>query len=324
MKRQSIRIHAVAGLLLAASGIPAHAVNKDMVQLQTQVQTLVDQVQKLQQSIDERMGVMRSLIEQTTDNINKINGNLDGLNKALELAHTDTNGKVDQVSAQVQQLNDSVDELKARIAKVSKQLDDVQSAQQNLAAPPPAAPAQVPCMPGQTCTPEQPGGQGQPGQITPGAPGVLGSPAQPGTPPAAQSQAPPPDVLYNNSLRDYNAGKYDLAVQEFGDYLKYYPTTDLAGNAQFYLADIEYRQEDYKQAILDYDKVLEQYPGGNKTAAAQLKKGFALLAVGQQNAGTKELRNLIARYPRSLEASQARDRLHRMETAPTASRRAQQ
>ena len=62
----------------------------------------------------------------------------------------------------------------------------------------------------------------------------------------------------------------------------------------------------------DYDKVLEQYPGGSKAAAAQLKKGYALLELGQRDAGVRELNSLIARYPRSIEASQARDRLRRL------------
>ena len=57
--------------------------------------------------------------------------------------------------------------------------------------------------------------------------------------------------------------------------------TDLAGNAQFYLADIEYRQGNFEAAVKDYDKVLEQYPGGSKAAAAQLKKGYALLELGK-------------------------------------------
>ena len=91
--------------------------------------------------------------------------------------------------------------------------------------------------------------------------------------------------------------------------MKYYGNTDLAGNAQFYLADIEYRQGNFDAAVKDYDKVLEQYPSGQKAAAAQLKKGYALLELGQRDAGVRELNSLIQRYPRSIEASQARDRL---------------
>ncbi len=46
----------------------------------------------------------------------------------------------------------------------------------------------------------------------------------------------------------YNAGKNDLATQEFSDYIKYYPNTDLAGNAYFYLAEIQYRQGNYPES----------------------------------------------------------------------------
>jgi TolA-binding protein len=100
--------------------------------------------------------------------------------------------------------------------------------------------------------------------------------------------------------------------------LKFYSNTDLAGNAQFYMAEIEYRQGNFEQAVKDYDKVLEQFPGGNKTAASQLKKGFALLELGRRDEGVRELNALITRYPRSIEATQARDRLRRV--GPAASR----
>ena len=263
--------------LALASPAPSFAVSKEMVQLQTQVQGLQDQMSRMQQAFDERMGVMKNLIDQSTDNINKMTVAVDSLQKNLQQQNTDTAGKVDQVSGQVQALHDSLDELKARFAKVSKQIDDMSAAQQNLPAG--------------------------------AAPGTAGAPGQP---PQPQSQAPPADVLYNNALRDYNSAKYALASQEFGDYLKFYGNTDLAGNAQFYIAEIEYRQAKYDQAIKDYDTVLEQYPGGNKTAAAQLKKGFALLEVGDRQSGVRELRSLINRYPRSMEADQARDRLRRL------------
>ena len=269
-----------AGLMLPS----AFAANKDMVALQTQVQALQDQIARLQQSNDERFGAMRSLLEQNTDTLNRLANSLDAVSHSLQTTTTDQGGKIDQVSAQVQSLHDSVDELKARLAKVSKQLDDMAAAQQNLQAP-------------------------QPGQ--PGA----ASPQQP-----PQAAAPPPDVLYNNALSDYNGAKYNLASQEFADYIKYYGNTDLAGNAQYYIADIEYKQGNYQQAVQDYDKVIEQYPSGNKASAAQLKKGYALINLDQRDAGIRELRSLIARYPRSLEAQQAKERLRSLGASTTASK----
>ncbi len=281
--RNSLACLTIATLMLT-TGMPMYAANKDMVQLQTQVQSLQDQVARMQQSIDMNMGVMKNLIEQSADSVNKMNAAVNDLQNKMAGQTNDNASKLDQLSGQVQSLHDSVDELKSRLAKVSKQLDDMQQGGQNLAA-------------------------GQPGMTAaPGGAPAVGAPATD----TGSAAAPPPDVLYNNALRDYNSGKYDLSSQEFGDYIKYYSNTDLAGNAQFYLADIEYRQGNFEAAVKDYDKVLELYPGGNKAAAAQLKKGYALLELGQRDAGVRELNSLIARYPRSIEASQARDRLRRL------------
>ncbi len=279
--RNNISRLAIVAILFAAAN-PAFGVSKEIIQLQTQVQTLSDQVARLQQSIDERMGVMRSLVEQSADSVNKMSVAVNNLQQKTQAESADSNSKLEQVSGQIQSLHDTVDELKARLAKITKQLDDIQQNGQNLSS-------------------GQPGIAAAPGAMPPAAGNQ-----------AAASAAPPPDALYNNALRDYNAGKYDLSSQEFGDYLKYYGTTDLAGNAQFYLADIEYRQGNFDAAVKDYDKVLEQYPEGSKATAAQLKKGYALLELGQREAGVRELNSLIARYPRSIEASQARDRLKRL------------
>jgi tol-pal system protein YbgF len=132
--------------------------------------------------------------------------------------------------------------------------------------------------------------------------------------------APPPDVLYNNALRDYNGGKNDLATQEFNDYIKYYPDTDLAGNADFYLAEIEFKAGDYQKAITNYDLVLQNFPSGNKAASAQLKKGFGLLELGKKEDGEQELKRVIQRYPRTPEAMQARERLRKTATTPSRNR----
>ncbi len=269
---------------LAAFATPAFPVSKEIIQLQTQVQALQDQMARMQQSFDERMGVMRQLIEGSTDKMNQINSSLGDLQRTIKQQQAEGGTRADQLSGQIQALNDSVDELKARMTKIASQLDAMQNAQATL-----------------------PAGGTAPGQQT-----AQGQP---------QQQAPPPDVLYNNALRDYNAAKYDLASQEFSDYLKYYPDTDLAGNAQFYLADMSYRQGNYEQAVKAYDKVLEQYPGGNKAPAAQLKKGFALLELGRRNDAVKELNSLIQRYPRSLEAEQARKRLASLGVRPNTARR---
>jgi tol-pal system protein YbgF len=273
IQRSTSLLALLAALWLGAT--PAWGVSKEIVQLQTQVQALQDQMARMQQSFDERMGVMQHLVEQSTDNVNKVAASITQLQTALQKQQTDSGAHADQISGQIQALNDTLDELKARLAKVSKQMEDLQATQQSLAAQ-----------------------QAQQQQ---------------------QAQAPPPDILYNNALRDYNAGKNDLAVQEFSDYIKYYPNTDLAGNCYYYLADIEYKQGNFQQAAKDYDQVLQNFPTGNKAPAAQLKKGLALIELGQNDDGIAELRHLIQRYPRTNEAVQARDKLRKMGVSATGS-----
>jgi len=251
---------------------PVWGASKEMIQLQTQVQQLQEQMTAMQRSFDERMGVMKNLVEQDTDAVNKLANSLAALQAALQKQQADSAARVDQVSGQIQAFNDSIDELKARLAKVSKQLDDMQSSQQSLAAQQAQQQAQQ----------------------------------------QAAASAPPPDVLYNNALRDYNGDKNDLATQEFSDYIKYYPNTDLAGNCYFYLGEIQFRQGNYQPAVQNYDQVLQNFPNGNKAASAQLKKGLALIQLGKQEDGVAELRHVIQRYPKSNEALQARERLRKM------------
>lgn len=272
---KSLWIVPILAVMLAAPPIPVHAANKDMVQLQTQVQQLQEQMTAMKQSFDERMGVMKNLVEQNTDASNKTTAAINTLQQTLQKQQGDAAGKVDQLSGQIQSLNDTLDELKVRLAKVSKQLEDMQSSQQSIAAQQQAQQAQA----------------------------------------QAQAQAPPPDILYANALRDYNGGKNDIAAQEFSDYVKFYPNTDLAGNSYFYLAELQFRAGNYKEAVANYDQVLQNFPSGNKAASAQLKKGFALIEMGQKDDGVQELRHLIQRYPKTNEAIQAKERLRKLNTA---------
>jgi tol-pal system protein YbgF len=273
---KSNRIFSILALTLTLGLAPAHGANRDIVQLQTQVDQLQQQMTQMTTSFNERMGVMKNLVEQNTDVANKVNATLKDLQTSMNKQQQDRGGQVDQISGQIQALNDTMDELKVRLAKLSKQLEDMQSTQQSLAA----------------------------------------SQAQQQQQAQAVAQAPAPDVLYNNALRDYNGGKPDLATQEFGDYVKFYPNTDLAGNAYFYIAELQFRAGNFQKAIEEYDLVLQNFPSGNKAAAAQLKKGFALLELGKEDEGTQELRHVIQRYPKTNEATQARERLRRPGAAP--------
>src|ERR1039458_9467772 len=121
MKSHRISAFFAVLLVLWLGAAPAWGVSKEMVQLQTQVQQLQEQMTAMQRSFDERMGVMKNLVEQDTDAVNKVANALNGLQTTLQKQQSEGGSKADQLSGQIQSLNDTLDELKARLAKVSKQ-----------------------------------------------------------------------------------------------------------------------------------------------------------------------------------------------------------
>jgi TolA-binding protein len=293
--------------------VPAFAVNKDMVQLQTQVQQLQDAVARLQQTNDESMGVLKSLVQQSADSVNKMAATVSALQKQMQTQQEAQGGKTDQISGQIQSLNDSLDEVKARIGALAKLVQSVQSQQQSMSANMPTQPASTEAGPPPTAPPIS-AAPSAAAPITQSDPnGRRGKPAA-GTPlvpePAPQaSSAPPADDLYKTALGDYMAAKYTLSASEFADVVKFYPNNALAGNSVYYMAEIEYRNGHYPAAIKDFDSVLQQYPDSNKVPVSHLHKGMALLAIKQNDAGVSELRALIQRFPNSPEAMQARSKL---------------
>src|SRR5580698_5898963 len=84
MRKNIIPASAAIALLLLVSAQPARAVSKEMIQLQTQVQTLQDMLQHLQQSNDERMGVLQHLVEQTSDSVNRMSQTLNSLQQQVQ------------------------------------------------------------------------------------------------------------------------------------------------------------------------------------------------------------------------------------------------
>ncbi len=315
MTRTASRLASALLFVSFSAASPAFAASKEMIQLQTQIQQLQDAVARLQQSNDERMGVLKDLVQQSADSVNKLSTGMGTLQHQMQQQTEAQGGKVDQVSGQVQALNDSLDELKARLARMEKLLQSVQSQQQTISAGAPATSAAPPAetSPAIEAPSNQPAPAPAPDTIvTPpstrrGKPSAA-LPAMPDTA-AANTAAAPADEMYKTALGDYMSAKYPLAASEFSDVVRTHPDSPLAGNAVYYQGEIDYRAGRYGAAAKNYDKVLEQYPDNTKVPAAHLHKAQALLQLKQTDAGIRELRALIQRFPNSPEAVQARSKL---------------
>jgi tol-pal system protein YbgF len=291
---------AIAGSLIGPK--PVMAVAREIIELQRDVTTLLQGQKEIQTQMTQDHTVQKTLIEQSSDTVNKLNTTMSGLQKSVQDVQANSGTRLDTMSTQVQGLSDNLEEIKSRLGKVNQQLVDLQNSVQNIDAR----------LAG-----------GNPTAVPAGAPsGAGGSPAPtPGPGAASAPVGPPPsaDTLYNNGLRDITSGKYELARSEFQDYLKYYSDTDLASNAQFYLGEIAYSQRQYEQAVSEYDKVISNFPKSFKLAPAHLKKGMALLELNQKTAGVKELRDVVKRYPGTEEERRARAKLKDLGVAVSAS-----
>jgi len=114
--RNRLLAAAVIASIFLCLPLPARAASKEIVELQTQVQQLLDSVQRIQSTLDARLGVIQHLAEQTADDANRMTAVVTALQQKIAAQSDTINGKLDTASGQAQSLNDSVDELKSRIA----------------------------------------------------------------------------------------------------------------------------------------------------------------------------------------------------------------
>jgi tol-pal system protein YbgF len=290
---------AIGGSLMGPR--PAEAVARELIELQRDVTSVLQGQKDLTTQMTQDHTVMKTLVEQSGDNVGKLNATMSSLQKSVQDVQANSGARLDTMSTQVQGLSDNLEEIKSRMGKLNQQLVDLQNTVQSVDA-----------------------------KLSGGAPAASSSPSNPGTASApsgggfapasgaASGPAPSADTLYSNGLRDITSGKYDLARQEFQDYLKYYSDTDLASNAQFYLGEIAYSQRSYDQAVSEYERVLTNYPKSFKLAPARLKKGMALIELGQKTAGVRELREVVKRYPGTEEERRARAKLKELGVGVTA------
>jgi tol-pal system protein YbgF len=273
---------------------PAGAVAREIIELQTGVTQLIQGQQNMQTEITQNAAVQRTLIEQSLDSVNKLNTSMSAVQKTTQDFSAASGARLDTMGTQVQGLSDNVADLQARLGKLDQKLTDIQNTLQNvdskLASP---APASAP--------PTAMDRSGAP------VPTISGGPAPSSAAPPASA-----DVLYSNGLRDINGKHYDLATQEFQDYLRFYGDTDLASNAQFYLGEVAYSQGQFQPALDAYNKVIENFPKSFKTASARMKKGYCLAELGQKASAVRELRAVVRLYPGTDEAKRAAAKLREM------------
>lgn len=114
---------------------------------------------------------------------------------------------------------------------------------------------------------------------------------------------------YMKAFGQYSADKYEEAIEAFTAFIKAYPDSEYAANAQYWIGECYYSRSNLPKALDAFNRVLSDYPGGNKVPDAMLKVGYTLFAMKQPDKGADMLESLISKYPDSPAAVKAKEKL---------------
>jgi tol-pal system protein YbgF len=115
--------------------------------------------------------------------------------------------------------------------------------------------------------------------------------------------------MYDQSTQDLTQGRYGLALQGFRDFVRRYPTAELADNAQYGVGECFFAQSQFDSAAVEYARVERGWPQGDRVPAALYKLALSRDRLGQADAAKKTFEDLVKRFPESGEAQLARERL---------------
>src|SRR5206468_7143048 len=117
------------------------------------------------------------------------------------------------------------------------------------------------------------------------------------------------ESAYGAALATYRAREHGQAVLEFLDFIGKYPKHPLAANAQYWIGEAYYSQRDYRQALVEFQKVLE-YPSANgKVPDALLKMGLCYTSLREPGRASEVWTRIVGEYPSSEAAGQPRSYL---------------
>lgn len=326
MKKRQMVLFLGAAMVAGAIGsmifapAPAGAIAKEMMQLLDEVGQIQQTQKDMTSSLDTKFAVLKTLIEQQGDSNAKLGQSIAAMQKVVQDLQANSGAQLNSMGTQVSGVSDNVTDLQSHLSKINQQLAELQSTLQSLDA-------KVSALSQPAVNPNP--GVGNPGTPA-GMPPASATMPMPSTPSpnlsaggSSPAMVPPPsaEALYNSALQDLLTKKLDLSQQEFAQYLKYYPNTDYASNAVFYLGEIAYAQKRFAEALDHYSDVLANFPNSFKLADSLYKRGLTNLDLGKRPAGINDLRETVRRFPNTDAEKLARAKLHELNVPVSAAGR---
>ena len=286
----------VVALTCAAS--PALAQNREHQQMAAELRMLQEQAQQLALAI---ATVSQALVE-SMKAVGALGGRFDESNAATRKYFADQKLLIDNVAEGVRVIRERTDDTNVRIASLSEELEalrtTVQALQQLALAPPPA--------------PVDPLAPVDPNAPTP-APAPVQAPPPAALPPTAGLS---PTRVYETARADYFAGQWNGAVSGFEAFLRAFPRSEQADDAQLYIGETYYAQNQWTQAITAYTQVIDSYPGTNAVSIAYYKRGLAHQQLGQVDDARASWETAAKMFPDSDAGRLAKQSLDRLSAPP--------
>jgi tol-pal system protein YbgF len=268
---------AILAIGLAALPAPASAAYKEHQQLMADIRMLQEQSQQLQ-----------NLLGQLGETLKAVNARLDDQTNANRNAFADQKLIIDTLSSDLRVVREKVDDNNVRIGSLTQELESLRQTVQQLSAPRVSSTGEA--APGGG----DPAAAGVPTQTAPGGPVALGT---------------SPQRAWDTAYSDYTAGQYDLAVLGFEAYIKDFPRSDLADNAQVLIGKALMLDNKYDKAAEAFDKAIRAYPTGDAIPEAYYQKGVALQHLGQIDKARDAWDIVVKNYPDSTPATLAKQKL---------------
>jgi tol-pal system protein YbgF len=284
-------VAAVAALLLAH---PAAAQSRREMQMMADIRMLQEQNQQLQNSL-----------AQLGDALKTITARLDEQANVNRKSFADQKLTVDQLGSDLRIVRERVDESNVRITSLSQEVEALRL----------AIPQYPPPAPFTTEPPVDPAAAAVPGA----QPGVPADTAVPPAPPAVPPQPAGPGIspqrLYATAWADYGIGQYALCVQGFETYLRTFPKNEAADDAQFYIGECQFQDGKFTEAIDAYNRVIANYPRGDKVPEAYYKRGLVLERLGQLDRARESYDAVVKDHADSPAAGLSKQRLDALNRA---------
>jgi tol-pal system protein YbgF len=234
--------------------------------------------------------------------------------EALDVRTSETQATVRTMSGELQRfykraeaVDTAVGETRARV----ESLTQAPPAPPRPAPPPPAPSAitaverpRVPAVPSPAVPPSQPAA---PVPLVPQAVPAESMPVQPPAPTPAAVRAGNPEQEYNAALATFRSREHGQAVLDFIDFIAKHPKHALAGNAQYWIGEAYWAQRDYRQALVEFEKVSEYGPG--KAPDALVKIGLCHARLRDASRAEQAWQRVIREYPKSEAAGLAQSLL---------------